>query len=92
MIALLSLHLLAALLAPLLVRWWGRQAFLVLAMVPGAGFVWTVLQLGSVLAGDDVRETVPWIPVLQLEVALRLDALALTFAAFVTGVGALVLV
>ncbi|MGY1671136.1 Na+/H+ antiporter subunit A [Geodermatophilus sp. SYSU D00710] len=90
MIALLSLHLLAALLAPLLVRWWGRQAFLVLALVPAAGFVWTVLQLRTVLAGDEVRETVPWIPVLDLDVALRLDALALTFAALVTGIGALV--
>ncbi|MGY1664661.1 Na+/H+ antiporter subunit A [Geodermatophilus sp. SYSU D00696] len=92
MIALLSLHLLAALLAPLLVRWWGRQAFLVLALVPAAGFVWTVLQLRTVLAGDEVRETVPWIPALDLDVALRLDALALTFAALVTGIGALVFV
>ena len=31
MTALLVLHLAAALVAPLLVRWWGRQAFLVLA-------------------------------------------------------------
>ncbi|MGY1610241.1 Na+/H+ antiporter subunit A [Geodermatophilus sp. SYSU D00700] len=92
MIALLSLHLLAALLAPLLVRWSGRQAFLVLALVPAAGFVWTVLQLRTVLAGDEVRETVPWIPALDLDVALRLDALALTFAALVTGIGALVFV
>jgi multicomponent Na+:H+ antiporter subunit A len=90
MIALLSLHLLAALLAPVLVRWWGRQAFLVLALVPAVGFVWTMLQLGAVLDGDDVRESVPWIPALDLDVALRLDALALTFAALVTGVGALV--
>ncbi|MGR7025035.1 Na+/H+ antiporter subunit A [Geodermatophilus sp. URMC 62] len=92
MIALLSLHLLAALLAPLLARWWGRRAFLVLALVPAAGFVWTLLQLRTVLAGGDVRETVPWIPALDLDVALRLDALALTFAALVTGIGALVLV
>jgi multicomponent Na+:H+ antiporter subunit A len=92
MIALLLLHLVAGVLAPVLVRWWGRQAFLVLALVPAASFAWVLSRLGPVLAGGDVRETVPWVPVLQLEVALRLDALALTFAALVTGVGALVLV
>ena len=92
MLFLLLLHLLAAVLAPLLVRWWGRQAFLALALVPAAGFAWTMAQLGRVLAGDDVRETVPWIPALDLDVALRLDALALAFAALVTGVGALVFV
>jgi multicomponent Na+:H+ antiporter subunit A len=90
-IALLLLHLLAALLAPVLVRWWGRQAFVVLALVPATAFVWTVLQLEAVLAGDEVRETVPWVPALGLSIALRLDALALTFAGLVTGVGALVL-
>jgi multicomponent Na+:H+ antiporter subunit A len=91
-IALLLLHLLAGVLAPVLVRWWGRQAFLVLALVPAAGFAWVLSRLGPVLAGDEVRETVPWVPVLQLEVALRLDALALAFAGLVTGIGALVLV
>ncbi|MBB3083537.1 Na+/H+ antiporter subunit A [Geodermatophilus sabuli] len=92
MLVLLLLHLLAGVLAPVFVRWWGRQAFLVLALVPAAGFVWTLAQLGAVLGGEDVSETVPWIPALDLDVALRLDALALVFAALVTGVGALVFV
>ncbi|WP_369255458.1 Na+/H+ antiporter subunit A [Geodermatophilus amargosae] len=92
MLVLLLLHLFAGLLAPALVRWWGRQAFLALALVPAAGFGWVVTRLGPVLAGEEQRETVPWIPVLDLAVALRLDALALAFAALVTGVGALVLV
>ena len=35
MLALLLLHLLAAVLAPVLVRWWGRNAFLALALVLG---------------------------------------------------------
>jgi multicomponent Na+:H+ antiporter subunit A len=90
--ALLLLHLLAGALAPVLVRWWGRQAFLALALVPAASFAWVLSRLGPVLAGDDVRETVPWVPALDLDVALRLDALSLLFAALVTGVGALVLV
>ncbi|WP_448614522.1 Na+/H+ antiporter subunit A [Modestobacter sp. URMC 112] len=92
MTALLLLHLLAALVAPLLVRWWGRQAFLALALVPAAGFGWVLGRLGSVTGGGEVRETTPWIPTLDLAVTLRLDALSLAFAALVTGVGALVLV
>ena len=91
MIFFLLLHLLAAGLAPLLVRRWGRQAFLVLALVPAAAFGWLALQLATVTGGGEVRETTPWIPALDLEIALRLDALALTLALLVTGVGALVL-
>ena len=92
MLAFLLLHLLAAVLAPLLVRWWGRQAFLVLAVVPAATFGWLLSRLGTVTGGGEVRETTPWIPTLELDVALRLDPLALAFALLVTGVGALVLV
>ncbi len=92
MLVLLLLHLLAGVLAPALVRWWGRQAFLALALVPAAGFGWVLSRAGAVLADAEPRETVPWVPALDLEVALRLDALALIFAALVTGVGALVLV
>ncbi|MGY2081946.1 Na+/H+ antiporter subunit A [Modestobacter sp. SYSU DS0657] len=89
---LLILHLAAAVVAPLLVRWWGRQAFLALALVPGVSFGWVLTRLGTVVGGGEVRETVSWIPALDLDIALRLDALSLTFAGLVTGVGALVLV
>jgi multicomponent Na+:H+ antiporter subunit A len=91
-LALLTLHLAAAVLAPVLVRWWGRHAFLALALVPAASFGWILARLATVTAGGEVRETVPWIPALDFEIALRLDPLALAFAGLVTGVGALVLV
>ena len=55
-------HLLAAVLAPLLVRWWGRQAFLVLALVPAVSFAWIITRIGAVTGDGDVRETVPWVP------------------------------
>ena len=92
MTVLLLVHALAALLAPVLGRIWGRQAFLALALVPAAAFGWTLSRLGDVLAGRQVIETVPWVPALDLAVVLRLDPLSLTFAALVTGVGSLVLV
>lgn len=92
MLVLLLVHLAAAALAPLLVRWWGRQAFLVLALVPAAAFGWVLTRLTTVTDGGEVSESWPWVPALDLDVALRLDALSLTFALLVTGVGALVLV
>ena len=88
---LLIAHLAAAVCAPVLVRFLGRQAFLVLALVPTASCAWLLSRLGAVTGGGDVRETVPWVPALDLSVSLRLDALSLTLAALVTGVGALVL-
>ncbi|MCA0144805.1 Na+/H+ antiporter subunit A [Blastococcus sp. LR1] len=91
MLALLLLHLVAAVLAPVLLRWWGRNALLVLALVPAAAFGWVLSRLGRITDGGALQETVPWVPQLDLEIALRLDALSLTFALLVTGVGALVL-
>jgi multicomponent Na+:H+ antiporter subunit A len=88
---LLLLHLTAAVLAPVLVRWWGRQAFLVLALVPAAAFGWVLAQWATVTGGGEVSEARPWIPSLDLDISLRLDALSLTLALLVTGVGALVL-
>ncbi|MDT0277451.1 Na+/H+ antiporter subunit A [Blastococcus goldschmidtiae] len=89
--ALLLLHLVAAVLAPVLVRRWGRDAFLALALVPAAAFVWVLTQLRTVTGGGTVDRSIRWVPTLDLEVALRLDALSLTFALLVTGVGSLVL-
>ena len=88
---LLLAHALAAVCAPPLVRLLGRRAFLVLALVPAAAFGWVLTRIGTVVGGGDVQQTVPWVPALDLSVSLRLDALALTLAALVTGVGALVL-
>ena len=76
----------------MLVRWWGRQAFLALALVPAAAFGWVLAQLATVTGGGEVRRDrrrgsrrSTW------TISLRLDALSLTFALLVTGVGALVL-
>ncbi|WP_104525141.1 Na+/H+ antiporter subunit A [Blastococcus atacamensis] len=92
MLALLLLHLVAAVLAPVLVRCWGRNAFLALALVPAASLGWILTRLTGVTGGGgEVTETVPWVPALDLSIALRLDSLALVFALLVTGVGALVL-
>ncbi len=90
MLVLIGVHALTALLAPTLVRALGRRAFVVLALVPAAAFVWILTRLPTVLAGGQVDEAFTWIPTLGVEVAVRLDALSATLSLLVTGVGALV--
>ncbi|HEY2224340.1 Na+/H+ antiporter subunit A [Actinomycetospora sp.] len=90
MLVLIGAHALAALLAPTLVHALGRRAFLVLALVPAAAFVWILTRLPTVLTGGEVAEGFTWIPALGVDVAVRLDALSATLSLLVTGVGALV--
>lgn len=45
----------------------------------------------AVVAGDVLRESVPWLPTLDVAVRLRLDGLAVVFLLIVLGVGALVM-
>ncbi len=86
MIAVLLAHAAAALLAPVLVRHLGRNAFGLLALVPLGGLVWTLAH-----AGQTLRVDVAWVAGVNLDFSLVLDPLATILACLVTGVGALVL-
>ncbi|WP_433391597.1 Na+/H+ antiporter subunit A [Micromonospora sp. KLBMP9576] len=92
MLVLLIIHLAAALVAPLLVRWWGPRACYPLALAPAAAFGWALAHTGAVRDGGAVVETYPWIPQLGLDLALRLTTLSWLMTLLVGGVGALVLV
>ncbi|MFI7435012.1 Na+/H+ antiporter subunit A [Micromonospora haikouensis] len=92
MLVLLILHLVAALVAPLLVRWWGPRACYPLALAPAAAFGWAVARAPAVRDGGAVVEAYPWVPQLRLELALRLTTLSWLMTLLVGGVGALVLV
>lgn len=54
------------------------------------GLLITTAFFDDVLAGDTVRLSVPWIPMLGLDFSLRLDGFAWLFSALVTGIGLLV--
>ncbi|MFC3687461.1 Na+/H+ antiporter subunit A [Aquipuribacter hungaricus] len=87
MLVVVLVHLLAACLAPALVRRLDRDALLLLALVPGASALWLAVQ------GPDERvERYAWAPQLHLDVVLRLDALSWLMALVVTAVGTLVMV
>ncbi|MFG1778337.1 Na+/H+ antiporter subunit A [Micromonospora sp. NPDC049048] len=92
MLVLLILHLVAALVAPLLVRWWGSRACYPLALAPAAAFGWALARTPAVRDGGEVVETYPWIGQLGVDLALRLTTLSWLMVLLVGGVGALVLV
>ncbi|MFS0703936.1 Na+/H+ antiporter subunit A [Cellulomonas sp. 179-A 9B4 NHS] len=92
MLLLLTVHLAAALVAPALVSWLGRKAFLLLALVPASAAAWALAQTAAVRDGRGAVEVVEWIPTLGLELAFRLDTLSWLMTVVVGGVGALVLV
>ncbi|MFV2111403.1 Na+/H+ antiporter subunit A [Micromonospora sp. LOL_025] len=92
MLVLLILHFVAALVAPLLVRWWGPRACYPLALAPAAAFGWALARTPAVQDGGAVVETYPWIGQLGVDLALRLTTLSWLMTLLVGGVGALVLV
>lgn len=93
MLTLLGALTLATLVAPLLIRQLGRNAFLFLALIPFGGFLW-ICQLfaTNTFAGGGALEVhYPWMPSAHLDITLRLDALSGLFSLIILGIGALIL-
>ena len=92
LLALLVVHLVVALGAPVLVGRMGRRAFYVLALVPAAVAVWALTWTSRVADGTVPTQSVTWIGELGLTLSFRLDTLSWFMTLVVGGVGALVLV
>ncbi|WP_426593560.1 Na+/H+ antiporter subunit A [Cellulomonas sp. McL0617] len=92
MLLLLTIQVVAALVAPVLVRLMGRKAFWVLALAPASAAVWALSWTSAVQRGDGPTQSVEWIPSLGIELTFRLDTLSWFMTLIVGGVGALVLV
>jgi len=88
--ALLGLHALLAVVAPLLARRLGRGVFLMCALAPAATTAYGAAHAPAVLAGGELRETLAWAPSLGVSGDLRLDAFALLMLALVSGIGTLI--
>ncbi len=91
MVALLLLHFVAAIFAPLTVRKFGRNAFFAFAAVPTVGAVWAALKTPAALSAPPV-ETVEWVPALHLTLHFRLDVLAWLMMIVIGTVGGLVMI
>ncbi|NYV75279.1 Na+/H+ antiporter subunit A [Streptomyces sp. UH6] len=70
----------------------GRGVWAVAALVLAGSLAWLLTRTAAVLDGTTYTETYAWSPTLGLEIALRLDPLALLMALVVTGVGVAVMV
>ena len=92
MAQLLAIHLVMAIGAPFLVRFLGRKAFLVLALAPATAVAYALSHTAGVMRGEHPTVVHEWIPVLDIELAFRMDTLAWLMLLLVGGVGALVLV
>ncbi|CAN5689172.1 Na+/H+ antiporter subunit A [soil metagenome] len=90
MLAVLIAHAIAALVAPLLVKRWGRTAFYPLALVPLLSLTWVVANWPSDQK-DDHALTISWVPGLSMDIDLRFDILAAIMSVLVLAIGALVL-
>lgn len=92
LIGLVAAHLLIALAAALLTRWWGQRAFLVAAAVPAVAFGWLVSIAPLILGGGAVLQRYEWIAGLNVALSFRIGLLQWVLGLIVTGIGALVLV
>ncbi|SNC73378.1 multisubunit sodium/proton antiporter, MrpA subunit /multisubunit sodium/proton antiporter, MrpB subunit [Kytococcus aerolatus] len=91
MIALVTLHLVAGAIAPLLVRLLGPRAFWPLALAPAATAGWALTRTRAALSATPPTEDVRWVPTLQMDLSFRLDALGWLMTVVVGVVGTLVL-
>jgi len=90
MLAILLAHVVGTAAAPALVRRWGRAAFYPLGLIPLVSLGW-VLANWPAGPADDHRVTVPWVPGLSMDIALRFDSLSAIMCVLALGIGALVL-
>ncbi|HEX6198218.1 MAG TPA: Na+/H+ antiporter subunit A [Jiangellaceae bacterium] len=91
MLQLLVVHLVAAMVAPGLVRAIGSRAMLLLALAPASAAVWAFAQTSTVADGRAVEQSSAWIHTLGLDLDFRMATLSWVMVLLVSGVGALVL-
>jgi multicomponent Na+:H+ antiporter subunit A len=91
-LALVLAHLVAAAVAPAVVRVLGRRALLLLALVPGAAVAWALTWTGPMTRSTVTTEVVGWVPTLGLDLALAMGSLQWVMVLVVAGIGAVVLV
>jgi multicomponent Na+:H+ antiporter subunit A len=90
LLAILFAHAVAAAVAPLLVKRWGRLAFYPLALVPAGSLFWVAANWPS-SQSDDHKLVIQWVPELSMDIDLRFDTLAAIMSVLVLAIGALVL-
>ena len=83
---------LAAVCAPLVYRFVGKNTGWVLAAVPAAMTVYFTGFLGEVAQGNYIRQVLPWVPGFDVNLSFMVDGLSIFFALIVTVVGTFILI
>ena len=78
--------------APLVTRRIPDHAGWVLATLPAVVTAWFLYRIPAVSGGDVLRETLDWVPALQVELSFLLDGLGWMFAFLVSLIGTLVVI
>lgn len=87
----LAIVTVAAVCAPILVSWFKRYAFWILALAPLSVFIWALWQTPTMDNGGELFESYTWIPQLDFAISFRLDVLSWVMCLLVGLIGALVL-
>ncbi|SDJ49614.1 monovalent cation/H+ antiporter subunit A [Billgrantia gudaonensis] len=82
----------AGIVVPVMTSRHGRRTCVNATLVaPLLALALALSQAPAVLAGDVVSLQIPWMPLLGLDLALRIDGLTLLFALLILGIGSLIL-
>lgn len=92
LLSLVALHFVVGAMAWLWSKWFGRNAFLVVAVVPLIGFILLLAESGPILDGAVYVESIPWIPTLGVALTFQVGLLQWLLGLLVTGIGFIVLV
>ncbi|MHA6247822.1 hydrogen gas-evolving membrane-bound hydrogenase subunit E [Pontibacter sp. CAU 1760] len=92
MILLLLIGFLIAFLAPVLHQLLGRWVIVPLAAWPLMLLAYFGLQAPAIMAGESLTHTLTWVPLLGMDLVMRLDGLSLLFSLLITFFGTLILV
>lgn len=82
---------LAALLAPLVHRFAGASAGLVLAIVPAGIFVFLLSFIEPIAGHQFVRASLDWIPSYGIDFSFFIDGLSLAFGLLISGIGTIII-
>jgi multicomponent K+:H+ antiporter subunit A len=82
----------AGTLVPVMTSRHGRKACVAATLIaPLLALTLVLLHAPAVIAGEVISLQIPWMPLLGLDLALRLDGLTLLFALLILGIGSLIL-
>jgi multicomponent Na+:H+ antiporter subunit A len=88
---LIAMLFVAALVAPALVKAFGRHAFYLLALAPASVAGWALSQIPAIETGNYPAQSVVWVANLGISLDFRLDNLSWLMTVLVGAIGAIVL-